>query len=137
MLVIDASAIVEALTTQPEEIPELVERLRGVEWMSAPFLIDYEVHNVLRKMVFRGDIDVELAEESREVFRSLRLSRHALTEEMSDRVWALRHNISAYDASYVALAETLGVPLVTTERRLCEAVKDLVSVDVESYAARG
>ncbi|MFE3453410.1 type II toxin-antitoxin system VapC family toxin [Nonomuraea sp. NPDC059194] len=134
MLVIDASAMVEALTSEPADIPDLIARLRGAEWMSAPFLIDYEVHNVLRKMVFRGDISKDLAEESRLAFRSLRLSRHAMTESMSDRVWELRQNASAYDASYVALAETLGVPLVTTERRLAEALRGRASIEIESYA---
>ncbi|MEV4059223.1 type II toxin-antitoxin system VapC family toxin [Nonomuraea dietziae] len=134
MLVIDASAMVEALTSDPADIPDLIARLRGAEWMSAPFLIDYAVHNVLRKMVFRGDISQELAEESRHAFRNLRLSRHAMTEDMANRVWELRQNASAYDASYVALAETLGVPLITTERRLAEGLKGLASIDIESYA---
>ncbi|MEU9831098.1 type II toxin-antitoxin system VapC family toxin [Streptosporangium sp. NPDC048047] len=134
MLVVDASALIEALTMDPLEIPDLVERLGGVEWMSAPYLIDYEVHNVLRKMTLRGDIDEEFATESRRAYRSLRLSRHAMTEEMSDRVWELRHNVSSYDASYVALAEKLGVPLVTSERRLAEGVKGITSIEVESYA---
>lgn len=126
--------MVEALTSDPADIPDLIARLRGAEWMSAPFLIDYEVHNVLRKMVFRGDISQELAEESRHAFRNLRLSRHAMTEDMANRVWELRQNASAYDASYVALAETLGVPLITTERRLAEGLKGLASIDIESYA---
>ncbi|GAA3310620.1 type II toxin-antitoxin system VapC family toxin [Nonomuraea dietziae] len=134
MLVIDASAMVEALTSDPADIPDLISRLRGAEWMSAPFLIDYEVHNVLRKMTFRGDISEELAEESRHAFRNLRISRHAMTEDMANRVWELRKNASAYDASYVALAETLGVPLITTERRLAEGLKGLASIDIESYA---
>lgn len=135
MLVVDASAIVEVLTVDPAEIPELVDRLSDVEWMSAPYLIDYEVHNVLRKMIFRGDIDAEMADEARGAYRTLRLSRHALTEDMAERAWALRENITAYDASYIALAETLNVPFVTTERRLAEIARKLTSVEIESYAA--
>src|SRR5699024_4464667 len=72
MLVIDACALIEILTVEPSEIPELNNRVRASEWMSAPALIDYEVLNVLRKMATRGDIDEYLAEESRLVLRNLR-----------------------------------------------------------------
>lgn len=37
------------------------------------------------------------------------------------RVWALRHNLTAYDAVYVALAEALDAPLLTRDRRLAKA----------------
>lgn len=134
MLVIDASAVIEVLTVDPAEIPDLAQRVHDAEWMSAPDLIDYEVLNVLRKMVARGDIDIELAEESRLALRDLRLSRHPMTDDMSDRVWQLRHNSSAYDASYLALAEHLDVPFVTAERRLSEGLQQLTSITIESYA---
>lgn len=134
MLVIDASALVELLTVDPDDEPDLACRVHEVEWMSAPDLIDYEVLNVLRKMVLRGDIEVELAQESRLALRDLRLSRQPLTDEIADRVWQLRHNASAYDAAYLALAEHLDVPLVTADRRLAEGLRELTPVTIESYA---
>ena len=66
--------------------------------------------------------------------RDLRLSRQPLTDEMADRVWQLRHNASAYDAAYLALAEQLDVPLVTVDRRLAEGLRELTPVTIESYA---
>jgi predicted nucleic acid-binding protein len=133
MLVIDTSALVEVLTTDPDEIPELAHRVRDAEWMSAPSLIDYEILNVLRKLTLRGAIDLELAEDSRRTLQALRLVRYPMTDELADRVWQLRHNVSAYDASFVALAEQLNLPLVTAERRLAAGVRGLTTIPVESY----
>jgi predicted nucleic acid-binding protein len=134
VLVIDTSALAEILTTDPVYNPDLSRRVQDVEWMSAPSLIDYEVLNVLRTLVLRATIDAELAEDSRHTLRLLRLSRYPITDERADRVWQLRHNASAYDASYVALAEHLNVPLVTAERRLAEGIRGLATVEIESYA---
>lgn len=135
MLVIDASALVDVLVTDPAEIPDLAHRVHDAEWVSAPDLLDYEVLNVLRRMTLRGDIDNQLAEQSRLTVRQLRISRHPLSDRMSDRMWHLRHTITAHDAAYVALAEELDLPLVTADRRLAASVQGLTAVHVESYPA--
>jgi predicted nucleic acid-binding protein len=57
-----------------------------------------------------------------------------LTDEIADRVWELQHNASAYDATYLAFAEQLDVPLVTADRRLAEGLRKLTPVTIESYA---
>lgn len=90
-LVIDAPALVEVSTVDPDEIPALAERVCGAEWLSAPSLVDYEVLDVLRTLVARGDIDHELAASARQVFDDLRLIRYPLTDDAADRVWQLRH----------------------------------------------
>lgn len=46
------------------------------------------------------------------------------------RVWQLRHNLSAYDAAYVALAEILGATLMTRDRRLAEAAKSVITIEL-------
>lgn len=137
MIVVDASAIVEVLTVDPTDNPDLARRVHDVEWMSAPDLIDYEVINVLRRMVLRGDIDVSLAEVARQTLRALRLSRYPLTDDLTDRMWQLRDNVTAYDAAYVALAEHLDMPLVTTDGRLAEGLRGHSSAGVEIYATSG
>lgn len=65
MLVIDASALIELLTVDPGANPELVRRVTQVDWIGAPDLIDYEVLNVLRRMVIGGHIAAESAESAR------------------------------------------------------------------------
>lgn len=103
----------------------------------APSLIDYEVLNALSKLVLRGAIDAELAEDSRRTLRALRLVRYPMSDELADRVWQLRHNATAYDAAYVALAEQLDVPVVTAERLLADRVQGLTAIAIESYVVSG
>lgn len=94
--------------------------LRPNEVLHAPHLLDAEVVQVLRRFERLGIIKAERAEQGLEDLRDLRLVRHS-HEPLMDRVWALRHNLSAYDALYVALAEGLAAPLVTLDRRIADA----------------
>lgn len=132
-LVIDASALIEVLTVNPKQIPDLVTRVQAAEWMNAPHLLDYELHSVLRKLVAREAIPLRLAEDARGALQRLRIGRYPLTSTLSARVWELRHSVSAHDAAYVALAEELAMPLVTTDRRLADGLKGVSDVTVESY----
>jgi predicted nucleic acid-binding protein len=85
-----------------------------------PHLTDAEVVHALRARVLRGDLDARVAGRAIEVWGSLGISRLAV-RGLLGRVWALRENLSAYDATYVALAEALDVPLVTADGRLGRA----------------
>ena len=55
-----------------------------------------------------------------DVYRWMAITRHG-SFAMFDRIWELRDNVSAYDAAYVALAETIDCPLVTADARLSRA----------------
>ncbi|MFT4137324.1 type II toxin-antitoxin system VapC family toxin [Microbacterium sp.] len=79
--------------------------------------LDLEVLSVLRRNVLRGELPAHGAREILDSFRELDIERHPLSR-LLPRAWAMRHDISGYDAGYVALAESLGVPLVTLDRRL-------------------
>lgn len=119
MLVIDTSAALAAITAG-RSVPRLTERLDRESELGAPHLIDTEVLHALRRMRMCDAITEERAADTRTDFADLRLIRfpHA---PLSDRVWELRHNLSAYDATFIALAEALSAPLVTCDRRLAGA----------------
>lgn len=119
MLVVDSSAVLEALAAR-DPARGLVERLAEDGDLHAPHLIDTEVLHALRRMVRKGEISVERAADARTDFADLTLVRYP-HEPLNDRVWELRENLTAYDATFVALAEALDVPFVTCDARLAAA----------------
>lgn len=115
MIVIDASAFVDALA----EMPAVVERING-EDLHAPHVIDLEVASALRRLAAAGRIDGAGGSRLLTVLRDADLHRHS-HGELLGAIWGLRHNLSTYDAAYVALATVLDAPLVTTDRKLAAA----------------
>lgn len=115
MNVIDASVVVELLANDLD--PDLL----GNEELIAPHLIDSEVTNVLRRLVAHGVLSEEQGALAFDGFTRLILTRFP-ADWLRPRMWALRHNLSAYDATYVALAEmTNAKALLTTDARLARA----------------
>jgi predicted nucleic acid-binding protein len=119
MLVVDTSAVLSALAAA-EPAPGLVERLADDGDLHGPHLIDTEVLHALRRMTMAGEIGEERAADVRTDFADLGVVRYP-HEPLSRRVWEMRHNLSAYDATFVALAEALDTPLVTCDARLAGA----------------
>jgi len=124
MLIVDASAIGDLLLRRP--IGKVVARhLREAEFdLHAPHLMDVEVLSALRRVVATGETTPERADEAVADLLDLPIERYA-HEPLVWRIWELRHNLSAYDAVYVALAEAIvegGAPLLTADIRLARAV---------------
>ena len=128
MIVVDTSAVLEAIVA-PNPAPGLIERLAEDGDLHAPHLIDIEVLQALRRLTLLGELHDERASDARADFRELAMVRYPHLG-LSDRIWELRHNLTAYDAAYVALAEALGVALVTCDRRLSEAPGHAAQVEV-------
>lgn len=120
--VIDASALVYANITSDDDATRLRHRLRD-ETVHAPHLIDAELGNVLRRHVLRGDMTA--AHGVKVLQQAPRLIDHRYNHigSIATAAWALRENVTFYDAICVALAAALDVPLVTTDSRLASAPK--------------
>lgn len=133
MLVVDSSVVLEALAAL-DPAPRLVERLAADGDLHAPHLIDTEILHALRRLLRRGQISAERAHDAHIDFAELTLVRYP-HEPLNDRVWELRENLTAYDATFVALAEALDVPLLTCDARLAAAPGH--GADIELYGNRG
>lgn len=116
MIVVDNSVLMAALTDAGPTGKACAARLSG-ERLAAPTLIDYEALSTLRGLVRGRKLAVEDAERALRSLPLLPVER-VPCERLLPRIWELRSNYTAYDASYVALAEQLDVPLVTGDARL-------------------
>jgi predicted nucleic acid-binding protein len=96
------------------------ERLQAEPRLHVPHLIDLEVLQVLRRFVQRGEMSAERAEQSLALFRGFPFERYP-HHLFATRIWALRNSVTAYDAAYIALAESLDAPLLTCDARLASA----------------
>lgn len=115
MRVLDAGVVVELLAGDLD--PDLL----GEEELAAPHLIDSEVTHVLRGLVHRHVLTTEQGNFAMEGFSGLTITRFP-ADWLRPRMWTLRHNLSGYDATYVALAEkTNATALMTTDARLARA----------------
>lgn len=90
------------------------------ETSHAPHLLDVEVAQVLRRYAATGEIDPERCRSALVDLADFPLDRYP-HDFLLGRVWELRNNLTAYDAVYVFLAETLDAPLLTRDRRLADA----------------
>jgi len=120
VIVLDASALVELLLDSPVGRIVAARIADPALGLHIPHLADVEVAQALRRYARDGEIAESDAAAAIEDLRALDLERHA-HEPLLDRVWALRQNLSAYDAVYVALAEALDVTLVTCDAKLARA----------------
>ena len=120
MIVVDASAILELLLRKPLANAVAERLFETGETLHAPHLIDIETVHVLRRYARIGEAEADRLLLALDDFCNLQIQRYSHTMLLT-RVWELRHNVTAYDATYIALAELLGVALLTCDRRLAGA----------------
>ena len=129
MIVADASIVVSALLSTGGAGARARERLRQDPDLHVPHLLDMEVTAALRRRVRLGQTDADTALEVLGDLADLAATRWD-HEPLLPRVWALRENVTAYDACYVVLAEMLDVALVTSDVRLARAPGLRCAIDV-------
>lgn len=117
---LDASAYVFALTATTKQARAVRARIAAAT-CHAPYLIDAEVGNVLRRQVHREEISLAVADAALRALPSLVDHRYGHTGLIAERAWGLRNTITFYDGLYVALAAMLDTPLLTSDEKLQRA----------------
>jgi predicted nucleic acid-binding protein len=119
LIVSDASVLVAALADDGAAGDSCRARL-APERIAAPHLVDLEVASGLRRLLAAGYIDARRAAFAIRELQAIDIRRFS-HRRFLERVWELHHNVTPYDAAYVALAEALDARLVTADRRLKRA----------------
>jgi predicted nucleic acid-binding protein len=115
-IVVDASAVV-ALLVDGGKAGEWVGATIAEQDLIAPALMEFEVANILRRHELAGLIDATTAAMAHQDLLDLAVEPWPY-QPLAARVWQLRHNVTAYDGAYVALAELVEATLVTLDNRL-------------------
>jgi predicted nucleic acid-binding protein len=129
MLVPDASAVLTALTVDGDAGEAARTTLTDSGPLHAPHVLDLEVLSGLRGLLMGQKLTARRADQSRHDFWGLAITRHP-HRALAERVWQLRHNLSVYDAAYVALAEVLDAPLLTADAAMRDAPGVACAVEV-------
>lgn len=119
MIALDASVVVEFLIRGGLAVQLGQELGADGEKLIAPHLLDLEVLSALRSLAAGQRIDFHRSEQLLTEIETLPVQRYPHTL-LLPRIWELRHNFTAYDAAYIALAEAFGATLYTTDSKLAK-----------------
>ncbi len=120
MIVVDASVLVNAIGDDGPAGQLARTEIRAAGSLSAPDLIDVEVVNVLRKLWLKKALTARRFSNAVDDLLDLPMDRYPALPFVR-RAYELRSNVTAYDATYVALAEQLSCELLTVDGRLSRA----------------
>jgi len=121
MIVLDASAALAA-TLGGSDAPQIQDRLDEVTEVHVPEHFHAEAISGVRRLFLRGGLDEVATRRTLRALTKLRVLRHPVLP-LHPGIWARRHNLSAYDAAYLALAEQLNANLLTVDGGLVVAAK--------------
>ena len=130
MIVLDASAVVAVLVDPGQGAERIRERVETPdESLHVPHVMDLEVLHALRRHILRDILSLKRSSEALEDLKNIAFVRYPHVP-LAERIWELRENLTAYDAAYVALAEALDAPLVTTDAKLARVPGIRAAVEV-------
>jgi len=129
LIVVDASVLLEVFLRTPLATSIETRIFDSGETLHAPHLIDVEIAQVIRRYATNGDIAHDRGRAALTDLGDLPLQRYSHSL-LLPRTWALRHNLTAYDAAYVALAEGLDAVLLTRDSRLASAAGHNARIDL-------
>lgn len=116
--VLDASAFLDDV---------LYGRSYDIDIVEAPTVIDIEILSAARRLELHTPLGTVATTVIINTWHRLKVNRHGIPR-LLPRIWELRHAITTTDASYVALAEALDIPLVTTDLRLARTAERYCNV---------
>lgn len=120
MIVLDASVVFDLVVGTPEARTIEASLFETRKTWHVPHVLDLEVAHALRRHVAIGSLTSDRAERALEDLQLLQLQRYP-HDLLLPRIWQLRHNATAYDAAYLALAEALSATLYTRDARLASS----------------
>lgn len=129
MIVVDASVLANVVGDDEDAGQLARARLAAASAVSAPDLVDVETVSVFRRRWMAGDLSDDRFQTAVDDLSALPITRFPVGPLMV-RAFELRANITAYDACYIALAEALDCPLITSDRRLANAPMTTCTTEV-------
>jgi predicted nucleic acid-binding protein len=129
LIIVDASVVVDLLLKPPAEVAHLRARLAGERIGHVPHLLDVEVTHALRRLLLAGRLTELSARRALRDLAVMALKRWP-HRALLGRALELRHQLSAYDAIYLAMAELTGATLLTRDARLARATGHRARVEL-------
>jgi predicted nucleic acid-binding protein len=127
VIVLDASVVVELLINSEIGMRIRDELSQRNDSFIAPHLIDVEVISAIRRLTTHERVDAHRSKQFLTALEALPVVRYSHAPLLG-RIWELRHNFTAYDATYIALAEATGADLYTCDEKLVKGHRVRVKV---------
>ena len=128
MIVVDASIILHLLI-DPETDIAVWNKVNNAGQLIAPHIIDLEIISGIRRHLRIGTFDQIRADQAISDMKDFKIDRRPIIENIQ-RIWELRNNVTPYDASYLSLAESLKLPLLTRDKKLANAAAAHTKVEL-------